>query len=271
MSSQTEETMKNDRKLILMAVAIALTVTTNLAAGKVSYSTFSLATPNASAGSDHRETIEIASWSLGATNATAQRGKTHVNEGVLRFTANSVPPSAARLCTSKAVVPSLTVEADGQVREFRDVVFKECPTAATGGTFTLTFNGQTTAPSSARPKEIANVTISGFSRMSSANNIRQIGIAAHQATIYVGSANGGVWKTTDGGVPSKGQKYPRIVIQGKGGTQVEFLEVTLEDVMVTSWQTSAHAGGSSEVQKITISFASTTATQPLVDALIAGR
>jgi hypothetical protein len=254
-----EETMKQHSKLAVVALAIA-SFTLPALAGKVSYSDLSIAAaPKSTEDKKHKETIDISSWSLGASNSTAATGNTTVAGGILQFTASSIPASAARLCQSHAVLPSLTIEADGKRAEFIDVAFKDCP-AGGRGTFTLTFQGQTTAPAPRAIADIANATISGMTRMSCSNNLKQIGIATHSATIYVGSANGGVWKTTDGGVPAAGTQFPSVVIEGKGGTKIEFKKVMLKQV-------TERAG----LQVITIDFESTTATQQLADAIVAGR
>jgi type VI protein secretion system component Hcp len=248
-----------------------------MGAGKVSYSDLSIApTPGAARDNSHKETIEIQSWSLGASNPTSAAGQTNVNAGVLNFTAATVPASVGRLCASHATLPTMTIESDGQRREFRNVAFKDCPAGAAGGTFTLTFNGQTTGAATASLAgpanlEIPNVTIEGFTRMKCQNNLKQLALGVQTATIYVGTANGGVWKTTDGGTPAPGTKFPSVDIISKGGTRVSFLKVELKDVMVTSWQTSAAGGAPSQVQKITIAYESTNATQSMVDAMIAGR
>lgn len=265
-------------KLIGLALAIGLTAAPGFAlgAGKVSWSDLSIAPASGAArDSKHKETIEISSWSLGASSPTGTTRQSQVNAGILNFTAATVPASVARLCQSHATLPSMTVESDGQRREFRDVAFRDCPAGGTGGTFTLTFNGQTTggaSPSLAGPAqlEIPNVTIEGLARMKCQNNLKQMGVGVHTATFYVGSANGGVWKTTDGGTPAPGTQFPSVTIVGKGGTTVSFFKVVLKDALITSWQSSAGAPAS-EVQKITIEYESTTATQPLADALVAGR
>ena len=80
------------------------------------------------------ETIEILSWSFSNTYT----GQTTVNSGVLLLTVRSVPSAVAQLCQSHAPVPALTIEADGQRREYRNVAFKDCA----GGALTLTVSGQ---------------------------------------------------------------------------------------------------------------------------------
>jgi len=206
-----------------------------------------------------RDGVEIQSWSFSRANTYA--GQTTVNAGVLNLTANSMPPAVAQLCQSHAPIPSLTIEGDGQRREFRNVVFKDCPAGGAGGTYTLTV-GAPPAPASAtavaeKLGEEPNVMISGVARMRTANNLKQMGIAIHNntATLYVGSANGGVWKTTDGG-----QALPEVVIEGKVGTKITFTNVTVIEV--------APVG---KGKKVTIQFAKTNATPQLVEALLAGR
>jgi len=102
-------------------------------AGKVSYSDLSVMSTG-SKDNSHKETIQIESWSLGA-------------KGVVQIVAATMPASVARLCNSRTPLPSMVLESDGKRHVFRDVVFDKCP-AGGSGTFTLTFNGQTT-PSAA--------------------------------------------------------------------------------------------------------------------------
>jgi hypothetical protein len=257
--------MKSNRPFLGVLAAMILTIPAlGLSAGKVSYSDLSMVGGGATKAEGHTETIEISSWSLGATNPAAgntYRGHTTVNQGILNFTARTPSPSATRLCQSQARVPSLLLEADGKRIEFQNVVFKEC---TPGGTFTLTFNGQTTTGASPRQTmntEIANVTITGLTRMKCQNNLKQISLGAHDATLYVGSANGGVWKTTDGGVPAPGQMFPSVVIENRMGAKVVFTNATLREVSNDP---------ATSVQKIVLAFESTTATPQSIQALTAG-
>jgi hypothetical protein len=268
--------MKHSTIALTLGIGFATFQLFAAGAGKVSLNDFHFAaTPGAARDDKHKETIDISSWSLGATSSTAA-GQTNVNSGVLNFTASTVPPSVARLCQEHTTIPSMTIESDGKRREFRDVAFKDCPAGAAGGTFTLTFNGQTTAGATASLAgpanlEIPNVTIEGLTRMRCQNNLKQLALGVQTATIYVGTANGGVWKTTNGGVPAPGTEFPRVDIIGKGGTKVTFLTVKLKDCLISSAQPTVPGGPPSEVQKITITYESTNATQSMADALVAGR
>lgn len=257
--------MKSSRPLLGVVAAMILTIPAlGLSAGKVSYSDLSMAGGAPTKAEGHKETIEIASWSLGSSNPAAGNpysGTTTVNSGILTFTARTASPSATRLCQSKGRIPTLLLEADGKRIEFQNLVFTECSPA---GTFTLTFNGQTTAGASPRPTmptEIANVTITGLTRMKCQNNLKQIGLAGAVATLYVGSANGGVWKTTDGGVPAPGQMFPNVVIENRTGAKVVFTNATLREVTNDP---------ATSVQKIVLAFESTTATPQSIQALTAG-
>jgi hypothetical protein len=219
-----EETMKIHMNALFVLLMVAMPAFAG-GAGKVSFSDLSV--------------MEVQSWSY--------TGQTTVNSGILLLTVRSVPPAVAQLCQSHAPIPSLTLEADGQRREFRNVAFKDCTGA---GTLTLTVGGQ---PAPAALRDAPNVTVTGIARMSCQNNLKQLGLGVHTATLYVGSTNGGVWKTTDGG-----QTIPSVVIEGRGGTKVTFTNVKITEVNLA-------------LQKITIAFDSTTATPQLVDAILVGR
>jgi len=221
--------MKIHKNVLFVLLMVAMPAFAG-GAGKVSFSDLSV--------------MEILSWSFSPSNTYT--GQTTVNSGVLLLTVRSVPSAVAQLCQSHAPIPALTIEADGQRREYRNVAFKDCA----GGALTLTVSGQ---PAPAMLRDAPNVTITGVARMSCQNNLKQLGLGVHTATLYVGSANGGVWKTTDGG-----QAIPSVVIEGRGGTKLTFTNVRVTEVNLAR-------------QKITISFDSTTATPQLVDAILAGR
>jgi hypothetical protein len=247
---------------VMGLVTIPMFAGSGMSAGKVSYSDLSVMAAPSPAKEPKKETIEIQSWSLGASNPTSNtyKGQTYVNQGVLNFNATSVPASTMRLCQSHGTLPSLMIESDGQRREFKNVVFQECP-AAGSGTFTLTFNGQTTggmATSAPTTLAVPNATIVGLTRSTSQINLKQISIATNSATLYVGSANGGVWKTTNGG-----QTFPSIDIIGKGGTKITFTKVSFGDLVIS--------GAHPDTQTVTMRFESTTATPQLVEAILAGR
>jgi hypothetical protein len=247
---------------VLGLVTIPMFAGSGMSAGKVSYSDLSVMAAPSTAKEPKKETIEIQSWSLGASNPTSAgyAGHTHVNQGVLNFNATSVPASTMRLCQSHGTLPSLRIESDGQTREFKSVVFQECP-AGGSGTFTLTFNGQTTggiAAAAPAALETPNATIVGLTRASAQINLKRITLATSSATLYVGSANGGVWKTTNGG-----QTFPSIDIIGKGGTKITFTKVSFGDLVIS--------GAQPDTQTITMRFESTTATPQLVEAILAGR
>jgi len=222
--------MKIHKNVLMIALTLGLAAAPAFAggAGKVSLGS---------------ETMEILSWSFNNTYT----GQTTVNSGVLLLTVRSVPSAVAALCRSHAPIPALTIEADGQRHEYRNATFKDCPA---GGTLTLTVGGQ---PAPAMLRDAPNVTITGVAPMRCQNNLKQLGLGVHTATLYVGSANGGVWKTTDGG-----QAIPLVEIEGRGGTKLTFTNVRVTEV-------------NPALQKITISFDSTTATPQLVDAILAGR
>jgi hypothetical protein len=274
--------MKHYIRLFVIVLAVGLSTVTAVAqGGKVHLQDFSILT-RATAADAHAGTIEISSWSLGASNPTSARGNTTVNQGILMFTAKSVPAVVGQLCQSHAP-GSILIEADGQRRELRNAVFKECPAGGAGGTFTLTFNGQTTGGLPAGPTqlEIPNVKITGLTRMQCSNNLKQLGLGVHSATFVIGSANGGIWKTSNGDtVPTPGQQFPSVVVEGKGGIRITFTKVTFGDLVISSaqpkrtgteggvWRGAAAAG---DTQTFTIRFESTTATQQLVDAILAGR
>jgi hypothetical protein len=244
-----EEPMKIHKNLMIVALTLSLTAPAFAGgAGKVSFS-------DLSAVGLSKEPLEILSWSFSPSNNNTYTGQTTVNSGVLLLTVRSVPASLAQLCQSHAPIAALTIEADGQRREYRNVAFKDC---AAAGTLTLTVSGQPAArPTAATTlSDAPNVTVTGAARMSCQNNLKQLGLGVHSATIYVGSANGGVWKTTDGG-----QTIPSVVIEGRGGTKLTFTNVRVSEVALVNAST----------QKITIAFDSTTATPQLVDAVLAGR
>src|SRR5687768_12665933 len=118
--------MKCSMKEIWFALAITLLVMPSAAAqgaGKVILQDFSIAGASASKDDAHKETIEIASWSLGSIN------------GNLQITAAVIPPSVVSLCRSKTAVSSILLEANGRQQQFRNVIFKECPAGGAGGTF----------------------------------------------------------------------------------------------------------------------------------------
>jgi len=100
-------------------------------AGKVSYSDLSVMMSTEAKDNSHKEAIEIASWSV-----------TPGTNGVVQIVASAVPASVARLCQSRAPLPSVVIESDGKRHVFRNVVFDKCPTGGSAGTYTLTFDAQ---------------------------------------------------------------------------------------------------------------------------------
>jgi hypothetical protein len=201
--------MKSSMKQTLLALAMASVVIPSAAgqgAGKVILQDFSIATGTASKDDAHKETIEIASWSLGSVN------------GNLQITSLVVPPAVVRLCQSKAAIPSMLLEADGRQREFRNVVFKECPAGGSGGTFMLTFDGQ---PGESALKKLPGkrtpptVTLKRGSTLLHGLRGGPVTVTARELSILKGSATLTLAKegVSTAGLFSPGQIIPELTIE----------------------------------------------------------
>jgi len=202
--------------ILLMLCAGAVTAAAQ-GAGKVSYSDIS---------------FEIQSWSL-------------TRNGNLQITQYVVPASVARLCQSRAALPSLTLESGGQRHVFRNVVFDQCP-AGGAGTFTLTFNGQTTASTWDRP----NTTITGLTPAMLNVRLLSMNVRGNKASVIFAAPRTLMLPPP---AAASAPAVSEIVVTKMDGTSWSYsgAHALYQDVIIP-----ASAQGSSRVVEMTIDFAS---------------
>ena len=223
--------------ILLMLCAGAVSAAAQ-GAGKVSYSDISFAPAAAQANEGHKETIEIQSWSL-------------TRNGNLQITQYVVPASVGRLCQSRATLPSLTLESAGQRHVFRNVVFDQCPAGgSTGGTFTLTFNGQTTTPLGASTWDRPNTTISGLTPAMINVRLLSMKVRGNKASVIFAAPRTLILPPP---APASAPAISEIVVTKMDGTSWSYsgAHAHYQDVTIP-----ASAQGSARVVEMTIDFAS---------------
>lgn len=168
--------------------------------------------------------LEIESFSLGASTPSTA-GKTHVDAGTLQVVARSVPAFVGRLCATQTPIRSILLESGAQRLQFTGVVMKQCPAAGTGGTFTLTFQGQSTAPGAAAPPERPNATITGLGAAPLRTYVKSV--QTRQTSVVIEMA------VPAGTSLTPGLLLPELSIEA-GAQKVTFLKVKLTDILVSS-------------------------------------
>lgn len=209
--------MKKTFAIILALCASAVSAAAQ-SAGKVSYSDIS---------------FSIQSWSL-------------TRNGNLQITQYVVPASVGSLCQSRATLPMLTLESGGQRHVFRNVVFDQCPASGTG-TFTLTFNGQTTTPLGTWDRP--NTTISGLTPAMLNVRLLSMKVRGNKASVLFAAPRTLMLPPP---APASAPAVSEIVITKIDGASWSYsgAHVLYQDVAIPS-----SAQGSSKVVEMTIDFA----------------
>jgi len=240
-----EDDVNTRNKLILVAALIGAIAIPAAAqgAGKVILQDLSVSPAGAAA---HKETLELASWSL----------KTSSLNGNLQITQFVAPASLARLCQSHAVLPAMTLEADGKRHVLRNVVFKECPAAA-GRTFSFTFDGETVTPIAASitpaGSQAPDATIAGLTPAKIEARLLSVKIDGNKATVAFMTSKP-IGLTTNPGTAAGAPNVSEIVVTKADGTSWSYsgTHALYQDIFIPS------AAQGSRVIEMTIEFRSMT-------------
>jgi len=203
--------------------------------------------------SAHKETIEIQSWSLGASNPTS------CATGPVKFSVRGADAeSVKKLCQSHVPLGTITVDVDGVKHRFENASFAGCQSGdgmVPTDQFTLNYsrcsyhrggvnvalgdvNGDGATQANARlsglitgpvPVHVERLTLNGTSATVSLTKVGP-------GTLVLSSANNA--------------PLPQVVLELTNGTKWTFFKVVMKDILVSS----ATTRGSSPMQQFSLNY-----------------
>jgi len=201
----------------------------------------------------HRETIEIQSWSFGASNPTA------CATGPLKFTVRGAEAESVRkLCQSHMPLGSITVDIDGVQHRFENASFASCQSGdgiVPTDQFTLNFArctyhrggvnvaaGDVNGDGATQP----NARLSGLITGPVPVRVERLTLNGTSATLSLTKAGPGTLVLSSG----NNAPLPQVVLELTNGTRWTFYNVILRDALVSS----ATARSSSPMQQFRLNY-----------------